>query len=392
MIPSAKIENRSSAPAVKSSRRRSSGTREALEKPSSTDRLHAAAERLEALPGALARRVHPQRERVLERAVGQALDRSAPAHQPLAPQLLGADGAPGREARELPQVHDRVRDARDGPEPALREPPLQRHLPAFVAGRRVPAAARAPPFVSPSGGLPPARAGPAPDAPAPPRRPRGRMEPAEIHPLSLRLDEVCDLAQHAAHGPGVLEDDRLANAGEPEPAQRATLARVRPDGAAAQRHLDHALAHPRSSSTLLPRSAATCSGGRSSRSAAIAARTMLWGLFEPRHLVSTSATPASSTTARTPPPAITPVPAEAGRSSTVPAPNRPTTSCGIVPSTSGTSTRSFFAFSMPLRIASGTSLALPRPNPTRPRPSPTTTSALKLKRRPPLTTFATRLM
>src|SRR5262249_54068354 len=47
---------------------------------------------------------------------------------------------------------------------------------------------------------------------------------------------------------------------------------------------------------------------------------------------------------------------------------------------------------MPLRIASGTSFALPRPNPTRPLLSPTTTSALKLKRRPPFTTFATRLI
>ena len=47
---------------------------------------------------------------------------------------------------------------------------------------------------------------------------------------------------------------------------------------------------------------------------------------------------------------------------------------------------------MPLRIASGTSFALPRPKPTCPLPSPTTTSALKLKRRPPFTTFATRLM
>src|SRR5919109_4234972 len=43
-------------------------------------------------------------------------------------------------------------------------------------------------------------------------------------------------------------------------------------------------------------------------------------------------------------------------------------------------------------MASGTSWALPRPTPTWPRPSPTTTSAVNEKRRPPLTTFATRLM
>src|SRR5947199_392932 len=47
---------------------------------------------------------------------------------------------------------------------------------------------------------------------------------------------------------------------------------------------------------------------------------------------------------------------------------------------------------MPLRIASGTSFALPSPKPTRPLPSPTTTKALKLNRRPPFTTLATRLM
>src|SRR5215475_14505033 len=59
---------------------------------------------------------------------------------------------------------------------------------------------------------------------------------------------------------------------------------------------------------------------------------------------------------------------------------------------SGTRKRFFFAFSPPLRIASGTSLALPRPTPTWPLPSPTTTSAEKLNRRPPFTTLATRLM
>src|SRR5690606_30146693 len=43
-------------------------------------------------------------------------------------------------------------------------------------------------------------------------------------------------------------------------------------------------------------------------------------------------------------------------------------------------------------MASGTSRALPWPKPTRPFWSPTTTSAAKPKRRPPLTTLATRLM
>ena len=43
-------------------------------------------------------------------------------------------------------------------------------------------------------------------------------------------------------------------------------------------------------------------------------------------------------------------------------------------------------------IESVTSFAFPRPKPTIPSPFPTTTIALKLKRRPPLTTFAFRLI
>src|SRR5215471_17023336 len=58
----------------------------------------------------------------------------------------------------------------------------------------------------------------------------------------------------------------------------------------------------------------------------------------------------------------------------------------------GTRKKCFLASSTPLAMAAGTSLALPYPTPTIPLPSPTTTSAVKLKRRPPLTTLATRLM
>ena len=58
-------------------------------------------------------------------------------------------------------------------------------------------------------------------------------------------------------------------------------------------------------------------------SAFTVALTRLCGLRLPRHLVSTFCTPATSSTARTPPPAITPVPGEAGLSSTWPAPNSP---------------------------------------------------------------------
>src|SRR5262245_46500866 len=123
----------------------------------------------------------------------------------------------------------------------------------------------------------------------------------------------------------------------------------------------------------------------------VALRT-LWGLFEPRVLVRISWTPAASSTGRTAPPAMTPVPGTAGLRKTRPAPKWPVISHGMVVSRRGTKTRSFFACSTAFRIASGTSWALPRPTPTWPRPSPTTTRAVKENLRPPLTTLATRLM
>src|SRR5207248_2130771 len=66
--------------------------------------------------------------------------------------------------------------------------------------------------------------------------------------------------------------------------------------------------------------------------------------------------------------------------------------CGMVPPVSGTSIIRRRAASTALRTASLTSLAFPVATPTRPCPSPTATSALNPKRRPPLTTLATRLI
>src|SRR5947209_13119081 len=141
-----------------------------------------------------------------------------------------------------------------------------------------------------------------------------------------------------------------------------------------------------------PRSSATSSGVRSDSSPAIVAFTRLMGFCEPRLLERMSWMPASSSTARTPPPAITPVPGEAGFSSTRPDPNTPVTWWVIVEPCLGTRYRFFLARSTPFWIATGTSLAFPYPMPTTSRSSPTTTSAVKEKRRPPLTTFATRLI
>ena len=110
---------------------------------------------------------------------------------------------------------------------------------------------------------------------------------------------------------------------------------------------------------LSPRSLPTSSGVRRPRSPATVALTRLIGFCVPRLLERMSWMPASSSTARTPPPAITPVPGEAGFSSTRPEPNTPVVWWVIVLPCLGTRKRSFLARSTPFWIASGTSLALP---------------------------------
>src|SRR4029453_8648674 len=146
------------------------------------------------------------------------------------------------------------------------------------------------------------------------------------------------------------------------------------------------------SSTCLPRKRASSIGSFMRRSASKVARTTLCGLVEPSTFVRTSLTPTACMTARTAPPAITPVPSEAGFTSTRPAPYSPINWCGSVLLISGTRIKFFFAASMPFLIARGTSRALPVPNPTCPPSSPTTTSAAKERFLPPLTTLVTRLM
>ena len=116
------------------------------------------------------------------------------------------------------------------------------------------------------------------------------------------------------------------------------------------------------------------------------------GVLEPNDFDKIFEIPASSTTARTGPPAITPVPAGAGFKNTLPAPQTPVIWWGIVVSMIGTLIKFFLASSTALLIASGTSIAFPVPRPTRPFLSPTTTTALKRYLRPPFTTFVTWLM
>src|SRR5581483_7042868 len=155
----------------------------------------------------------------------------------------------------------------------------------------------------------------------------------------------------------LLETDEASLLGYLELCHQATTSWVASDG-------DGSLAAFRraagaTSSTVLPRRAATCSGVSSCCRAATVAWTMLIWFDEPSDLLRTSWMPAHSSTARTGPPAITPVPGAAGRSRTTPAAFSPWTGCGMVPWMRGTWKKCFFASSTPLAIAAGTSLALP---------------------------------
>src|SRR5438105_13057398 len=82
---------------------------------------------------------------------------------------------------------------------------------------------------------------------------------------------------------------------------------------------------PTSSASSLLRHRATSAGSFRSISPWNVARTTLCGLADPSDFVSTFWMPHDSTTARTAPPAMRPVPSGAGFSRTLPEPNLPTT-------------------------------------------------------------------
>src|SRR6059036_2203524 len=183
-------------------------------------------------------------------------------------------------------------------------------------------------------------------------------------------DQVPDRLEHASDLGTVLLDDHVADALEtkrPEGVPVVLLAADRRPLLLDLEPCHHAVASARAfsraagatSSTASPRRAATASGASRERSASTVACTMLIWFEEPSDLLSTSWIPAHSSTARTGPPAITPVPGAAGRSSTTPAAFSPWTGCGMVPWIRGTRKKCFLASSTPLAIAAGTSLALP---------------------------------
>src|SRR5690348_4662735 len=133
----------------------------------------------------------------------------------------------------------------------------------------------------------------------------------------------------------------------------------RADRAAIQLDFDFAFHY--SFSTAMPRISATAARSRSDSRATMVAFTTLCGLRRPIDLVSTLGMPQAVMTARTAPPAITPVPSRAGFNSTCELAKQPSTWCGIVVSGALTLRRAFFAASIPLRMAEGTSFAFPTP-------------------------------
>src|SRR6266480_555506 len=108
------------------------------------------------------------------------------------------------------------------------------------------------------------------------------------------------------------------------------------------------------------------------------------------HLASTLVTPITSNTARMGPPAMMPVPSEAGSMITLEEPCLPITAWCSVPFFRDTRNILRRASSRAFWTATGTSRALPLPMPTAPSPSPTTVSAAKPRIRPPFTTLVTR--
>src|SRR5215218_5133061 len=210
-----------------------------------------------------------------------------------------------------------------------------------------------------------------------------RSSAIDLHQMLYRVDE-------AAHRRVVLTLDGAADLSEAERPERVVLLAA---GAVGRLHLgdgelrhqagassasgtsgsglsptpssagcspsDGAFSSPSTSRTVRPRSFATSSGLRRSWSAATVAFTRLIGFWLPSDFESTSLIPASSSTARTPPPAITPVPGEAGFRRTREAECTPIVSCVIVAPCMGTLNRFLRARSTPFWIATGTSFALP---------------------------------
>src|SRR5579863_252761 len=137
-----------------------------------------------------------------------------------------------------------------------------------------------------------------------------------------------DFLHHTAKTSSIGPLDHLIDLPQTQSSHDLFMFLRRANGAAHE--FDSDLAFHHIFSTAIPRISATAFLSRNCSSALIVALTTLWGLCDPIDLVSTLGIPAACTTARTGPPAITPVPSGAGLSSTMPLPNRPSTWCGMV--------------------------------------------------------------
>ena len=114
-----------------------------------------------------------------------------------------------------------------------------------------------------------------------------------------------------------------------------------------------------------PLSSATSAKVRKVDRALTAALALLSGLLEPSCLAKILRTPANSSTVRTAPPAITPVPGAAGRMITLAPPPVPSIGWGMeLDLVMGISMRCFLPSATPFLTAPITSEALPTPTPT----------------------------
>src|SRR6478609_1040847 len=357
-----------------------------------------AAGRLDLLLGRAGELVDRHVDLDVDLAGAEHLDGPAVADRALRHEVVdGHVAAVGVERREAVEVDDLVLDAERVGEPAqLRQPHVQRHLATLEPLRHLVAGLGAlgtatgglalGAFATTDAGL--GRAGP---------RRRAQVMHLEGRAVALRLlglvshgslhffhgDEVRHGADHAPDLRAVLLDDDVTDALETEAAQRLAVVALAADLGSGLGHFEpwhqdpaparaalsarsarpaawaRSIAAGATSSRLSPRRAATASGRSRLRSASTVAWTMLMALLDPSDLLRTSWMPAHSSTARTGPPAMTPVPGDAGRSMTTPAAASPWTGCGMVPWMRGTAKNAFLASSTPLAIAAGTSLALP---------------------------------
>mmetsp|Transcript_36072 Transcript_36072/g.91149 ORF Transcript_36072/g.91149 Transcript_36072/m.91149 type:complete len:214 (+) Transcript_36072:812-1453(+) len=128
-------------------------------------------------------------------------------------------------------------------------------------------------------------------------------------------------------------------------------------------------------------------------SALTVARAVFRGEREPRRLARQFCTPASSSTERTTPPAIQPVPPDAGTSTTRPAWNLVSALWGMVFSPTRGTRITFLRASTSVRLtATAISRPAAQPTPTRPLPLPTMATQRKPMILPPLTTLVTRVI